>query len=77
MTLSLPSQIEQILNPKDAAARKLALPSHATMEDFLGRYCGLMLFVKEIDYARYQQICTVRPGLLVTCVTNEMADARA
>ena len=35
------------------------LPSHASMEDFLGRYCGLMLFVKEIDQNRYQQICAV------------------
>jgi len=33
------------------------------MEDFLGRYGGLMLFVKEIDEKRYQLICTVRPHL--------------
>lgn len=30
------------------------------MEDFLGRYCGLMLFVKEIDQSKYQMICAVR-----------------
>ncbi|GAA5913162.1 hypothetical protein JCM6882_005804 [Rhodosporidiobolus microsporus] len=51
-------QVDQILNPKDAATRsKTQLPSHQVMEDFLGRYCGLMLFVKEIDAARYGQIC--------------------
>lgn len=37
----------------------MTLPSHSPMEDFLGRYCGLMLFVKEIDYERYQAICGV------------------
>ncbi|GAA6036999.1 hypothetical protein JCM8097_005501 [Rhodosporidiobolus ruineniae] len=51
-------QVDQILNPKTAESRpKNQLPSHAPMEDFLGRYCGLMLFVKEIDAARYGQIC--------------------
>jgi hypothetical protein len=53
-------QVEQLLNPKEARP-KGQLPSHAEMEDFLGRYCGLMLFVKEIDQARYGQICSVRP----------------
>lgn len=41
------------------AKSDFVLPSHAPMEDFLGRYCGLMLFVKEIDQGRYQQICAV------------------
>ena len=55
-------QVDQVLNPKDAAAArdKNRLKSHAAMEDFLGRYCGLMLFVKEIDQQRYQLICSVR-----------------
>ncbi|GAA5845649.1 hypothetical protein JCM5353_001250 [Sporobolomyces roseus] len=55
-------QIDQLMNPKDPSLQnKLKqgqLPSHATMEDFLGRYCGLMLFVKEIDSGRYSQICS-------------------
>lgn len=57
-------QVDQVLNPKDAGAAardKSRLKSHAAMEDFLGRYCGLMLFVKEIDQQRYQLICSVRP----------------
>jgi hypothetical protein len=53
-------QVDQILNPKEGRGQASKLPSHAPMEDFLGRYCGLMLFVKEIDYGRYQQICSVR-----------------
>ncbi|GAA5904040.1 uncharacterized protein JCM6883_002064 [Sporobolomyces salmoneus] len=55
-------QIDQLLNPKNSTLQnKLKmgqLPSHDTMEDFLGRYCGLMLFVKEIDTGRYGQICS-------------------
>ncbi|GAA5919946.1 hypothetical protein JCM1841_000062 [Sporobolomyces salmonicolor] len=52
-------QIDQLLNPKAGTkARGQRLPSHAQMEEFLGRYCGLMLFVKEIDQGRYQMICS-------------------
>lgn len=57
-------QVEQTANPKDTSAKTPGkLPSHASMEEYLERYCGLMLFVKEIDYTRYQQICAVRPAL--------------
>lgn len=48
-----------MLNPKEKTASDGQLPSHDTLEDFLGRYCGLMLFVKEIDQSKYQQICAV------------------
>ncbi|BGP23018.1 exocyst complex, component Exoc1 [Rhodotorula toruloides] len=53
-------QVDQVLNPKDPSSRpaKGTLPSHSGLEDFLGRYCGLMLFIKEIDQQRYQQICS-------------------
>ena len=55
-------KVEQIANPKDPSSVKPGkLASHSPMEEFLGRYCGLMLFVKEIDYTRYQQICAVGP----------------
>ncbi|KAH8930559.1 hypothetical protein BT69DRAFT_521830 [Atractiella rhizophila] len=36
----------------------LCLPSHAKLEENLGRYRGLMLFMKEVDYERFQQICS-------------------
>jgi len=56
-------QVDQLLNHKPATgARPGSLPSHGAMEEFLGRYCGLMLFVKEIDYQRYQQICAAYFG---------------
>lgn len=56
-------QIDQLLNPKNSTLQSKInagqLPAHDSMEDFLGRYCGLMLFVKEIDSGRYSQICSV------------------
>lgn len=57
-----PFQVDLLVNPKEPTKNKKTstLPSHATMEEFLSRYCGLMLFIKEIDYVRYQQICAVR-----------------
>ncbi|KAH9818614.1 exocyst complex component Sec3-domain-containing protein [Melampsora americana] len=35
----------------------LSLPSHEPLEKYLGTYCGLTLFMKELDEARYQQLC--------------------
>lgn len=66
LTVMLKFQIDQVVNPKNPAdkAPKGTLPRHDKMEDFLGRYCGLMLFVKETDQARYQQICSVSSGLM-------------
>ncbi|KAH9450617.1 hypothetical protein H4Q26_015224 [Puccinia striiformis f. sp. tritici PST-130] len=48
-----------ILNDKNNIKLKeeLRLPSHSSMEQYLERYCGLTLFTKEIDAARYQQLC--------------------
>lgn len=59
LTIMFKFQADQLLNPREPSRDNLKLPSHSTMEDFLGRYCGLMLFVKEIDYGKYQQICAV------------------
>lgn len=35
------------------------LKPHTQLEEYLERYVGLMLFVKEIDEQRYHQICAV------------------
>lgn len=63
LTVMLKYQVDQVANPKNPADRppRGALPRHDKMEDFLGRYCGLMLFIKETDQTRYQQICSVGP----------------
>lgn len=38
------------------------LLDHQRMETYLGRYCGLMLYLKEMDEARYSKICAVSPN---------------
>lgn len=50
-----------MLNDKIKRGSKpsLKLHSHESMEKYLERYCGLTLFIKEIDEARYQQLCAV------------------
>ncbi|KAM0792567.1 hypothetical protein ACM66B_005230 [Microbotryomycetes sp. NB124-2] len=57
LTIMFKFQIDQILNPKEGTRSKATLPTHSKLEDFLGRYCGIMLFVKEMDKGFYQQIC--------------------
>lgn len=32
---------------------------HQDIEEYLGRYCGLMLYVKEMDEAVYGRLCAV------------------
>ncbi|KIO33327.1 hypothetical protein M407DRAFT_234528 [Tulasnella calospora MUT 4182] len=33
------------------------LPPHSDLETYLGRYCGLMLYLKEMDEDRYAKVC--------------------
>lgn len=35
------------------------IPRHAQLEDKLGKYCGLVLYMKEMDEERYQKLCAV------------------
>ena len=35
------------------------IPKHAQLEDKLGKYCGLVLYMKEMDEERYQKLCAV------------------
>lgn len=32
---------------------------HSQMEDQLGKYCGLILYMKEMDEERYRKLCAV------------------
>lgn len=36
------------------------LISHQDVEDYLGRYAGLMLYLKEMDESVYGKLCAVR-----------------
>ncbi|KAG8715818.1 hypothetical protein FRC08_010143 [Ceratobasidium sp. 394] len=33
------------------------VPSHKPMEEYLGKYCGLMLYLREMDEGRYSKVC--------------------
>lgn len=35
------------------------IPKHTQLEDKLGKYCGLVLYMKEMDEERYQKLCAV------------------
>lgn len=35
------------------------LINHQRVETYLGRYCGLMLYLKEMDETKYSKICAV------------------
>lgn len=43
----------------DKSKTNAVLPSHEGLEKYLDRYCGLTLFIKEMDNNRYQQLCAV------------------
>lgn len=38
--------------------------NHQELESYLGRYCGLMLYLKEMDESRYSKVCAVSPFLV-------------
>ncbi|QRW06016.1 Exocyst complex component Sec3 [Ceratobasidium sp. AG-Ba] len=35
------------------------IASHKPMEDYLGKYCGLMLYLREMDEGRYSKVCAL------------------
>jgi hypothetical protein len=39
---------------------RLSILSHIDMEQYLGRYAGLMLYLKEMDEGVYAKLCAVR-----------------
>ena len=38
---------------------RLVIIDHRRLETYLGRYCGLMLYLKEMDEPKYSKICAV------------------
>lgn len=41
----------------------LEIPRHSQLEDKLGKYCGLVLYMKEMDEERYQKLCAVSESM--------------
>lgn len=42
-----------------SAKGQLAIIEHRAIEDYLGRYAGLMLYLKEMDESVYAKLCAV------------------
>jgi hypothetical protein len=44
---------------KSTGRRRASMVEHKTLEKYLGRYSGLILYLKEMDEAVYAKICAV------------------
>ena len=49
---------------KGSGRHRAAMVDHKTLEKYLGRYSGLILYLKEMDEAVYAKLCGVCPTLL-------------
>lgn len=69
-------QADSHLNDKAAQVARAegTLLPHVALEDDLGRYCGLMLFVKEIEPTRYAQICSAYFSTMRDLHSKEMRE---
>ncbi|TIB36441.1 hypothetical protein E3P86_02512 [Wallemia ichthyophaga] len=52
-------QVDNLLNDagRQISEAKPIIKSHEKMESYLGRYCGLVLFLREMDKNRYKEVC--------------------
>lgn len=52
-------QVDNLLNDptRQISEAKPVIRSHEKMESYLGRYCGLVLFLREMDKNRYKEVC--------------------
>ena len=53
---------------KGLASRPIAAP-HADLEAYLGRYSGLLLYLREMDEPVYSKLCAVRNFFLLSPVS--------
>jgi len=44
---------------KGTSRRRASMVDHKTLEKYLGRYSGLILYLREMDEATYAKICAV------------------
>ena len=61
---------------KGTGRHRASMADHKTLEKYLGRYSGLILYLKELDEATYAKLCAVctlrsihlsLPGLSRSC----------
>jgi hypothetical protein len=49
---------------KTGQGKQPTIIQHQDIEEYLGRYCGLMLYLKEMDEAIYGRLCAVSVPVL-------------
>lgn len=64
MTIMFTAQSNMLLGDNTGVAPigdngRLAIVNHQQIETYLGRYCGLMLYLKEMDESKYSKVCAV------------------
>ncbi|KAG8792705.1 hypothetical protein FRC12_005162 [Ceratobasidium sp. 428] len=60
LTIMFGYQSDNLLEATEKSRQSRTQPtilSHKPMEDYLGRYCGLMLYLREMDEGRYSKVC--------------------
>lgn len=60
-------QSKMLLGETDGVARgrgRFTLLDRKEMENYLGRYSGLILYLKEMDEGAYARLCAVCPSLV-------------
>ncbi|KDE03286.1 hypothetical protein MVLG_06216 [Microbotryum lychnidis-dioicae p1A1 Lamole] len=78
LTIMFKFQVDGVLHPKDPKVKKEGrLPGHEQLEEFLGRYCGIMLFVKEIEFERYEEICSTYHSVMSDLYRSEIQELLA
>ncbi|SDA04161.1 BZ3500_MvSof-1268-A1-R1_C044g00125 [Microbotryum saponariae] len=78
LTIMFKFQVDGVLHPKDPKMKKDGtLPAHEQLEEFLGRYCGIMLFVKEIEFERYEEICSTYHCVMSDLYRSEIQELLA
>ena len=55
---------------KGSGRRRASMTDHKTLAKYLGRYSGLILYLKEMDEAMYAKLCAVRVHLLCPFATT-------
>lgn len=64
LTIMFTAQANLLLGKNDGVVSqgdkgRLVIVNHQQIEAYLGRYCGLMLYLKEMDENKYSKVCAV------------------
>jgi len=55
---------------KNNGRRRATMADHKTLEKYLGRYSGLILYLKEMDEAVYAKLCAVCASIFCLCLLS-------